>query len=301
MSYLVKVGLIYKQLTRRDLRVLEAIERGMTRFEYVPLEVIEKYTKIPETHIVLSISKMHRLKLVKRKTVAGTKAFRLTYLGLDMIALNALVRKNVLEALGDRIGVGKESEIFKALAPGGKEVAVKFLRIGRTSFRKTRRVRTWAEDPRLDWFKQAKIAAEREYKALRELAKANGYVPAPIAYNRHVVVTEYIKGIELYTRPPLEDPVKTLMLILETVRIAYIDVGIVHGDLSEFNVIVDLETSIPLIIDWPQYVYREEPMAEQLLRRDVEYIVRFFNKNYRVEADPEKAYRYVRGEDEKPL
>ncbi|MET1159950.1 MAG: RIO1 family regulatory kinase/ATPase [Thermoprotei archaeon] len=294
---MVKIGLIYKQLTDRDFRVLAALEKNIGKYEYVPLEVIEKTAKIPETHIVLSLSKLHRLKLVKRVTVAGTKAFRLTYLGLDMLALRALVKMNVLEAIGDRIGVGKESDIFKGLAPGGKEVIVKFLRIGRTSFRRTRIVRSWGEDPRFTWFHQSKVAAEREFKALRELYSVEAAVPYPLAYNRHVVVTEFINGVELYTRPDLEDPKRVLDVILETLRKAYVEVGIIHGDLSEYNVLVDVENNMPYIIDWPQYVYREDPSAEQLLRRDVEYIIRFFKKNYGVEVSVEDALKYVRGEN----
>ncbi len=295
---MVKIGLIYKQLTNRDFRVLEAIERGHSRYEYVPLEIIEKYARLPEQHIVLSLSKLHRLKLVKRRTISGYKSFRLTYFGLDMIALNNLVRRNVLEAIGDRLGVGKESEIFHALAPGGVRVAVKFMRIGRTSFRRTRIVRPWGFDPRIDWFKQAKIAAEREYKATRELYMVGASVPRPLAYNRHVIVTEYINGVELFRRPRLSDPKAVLGIILDTIRKAYLDAGIVHGDLSEYNVLVDIEYNRPYIIDWPQFIYRGEPMADELLRRDVEYIVKFFNKHYNVGVDAKKAYLYVRGEYE---
>ncbi len=295
---MVKIGFIYKQLTSKDFKVIYAIERGHVRYEYVPLEIIEKYARLPEEAIVLILSKLHRLKLVKRRTIAGTKAYRLTYLGLDMAALKSLVDRNVLEAIGDRIGVGKESEIFKGIAPGGKEVIIKFLRIGRTSFRQTRRTRTWAEKPTYDWFKQSKIAAEREYKALKELYYAGALVPAPIAYSRHTVVVEYIDGVELYRKPPLSNPLEVLRGILETIRKAYIDVGIVHGDLSEYNILVDKQNETPYIIDWPQYIYKEEPMADQLLERDVGYIVRFFNKNYGISLDKEKALRYVRGEDE---
>ncbi len=295
---MVKIGLIYKQLTPRDIKVLNSIERGMKRYEYVPLELIEKYSKLPETHIVLILSKLHRLKLVKRKTIAGYKSFRLTYLGLDMLALSTLVRMNVVEAIGDRLAVGKESEIFRALAPGGKQIAVKFMRIGRTSFHMTRRVREWADNPRLDWYKQAKIAAEREYKATKEIYREGGSVPSPIAYNRHAVVTEFIEGIELYRKPEIQDPHAVLVKILDTVRIAYTKAGIVHGDLSEYNVLVDPMNNKPYIIDWPQYVYKEHPQSEELLRRDIEYIIRFFRKQYRVEIDTAKALRYVRGEDE---
>jgi len=294
--YLVKIGVIYKQLMPHDFKVLEVIERNIARYEYIPLEVIEKHARIPESHLVLSLSKLHRLKLVKRISIGGYKAYRLTYLGLDMIALHALVRRNVLEAIGDKLGVGKESDIYRALAPGGKEVIVKFLRIGRTSFRKTRIKRSWADDPRYTWFHQSKIAAEREFKALKELYSIGASVPYPIAYNRHVVVIDYISGVELYEKPPLKNPRKVFDIIVDTLRKAYREAGIVHGDLSEYNVLVDIEEDKPYIIDWPQYVYRDDPSADELLKRDIKYIIRFFKKNYNVDVDFNKVYKEIRGE-----
>jgi len=292
---MVKIGYVYKQLTPLDFRVLESIERFIGRYEYVPLEQIEKASKIPETKLNLILFKLHRLKLVKKISVSGMKAFRLTYLGLDMIALRNLVNRNVIDAIGDRIGVGKESELYKALT-GGVEVVVKFLRIGRSSFRRTRITRSWGEDPKYTWFHQSKIAAEREYKALRELYSVKSYVPYPVGYNRHVVVIEYIDGVELYKRPQLENPLEVLKNILFTLRKAYLEIGIVHGDLSEYNIIVKRDGEIPYVIDWPQYVYRDEPNADALLKRDVEYIVRFFHKVYRVDVDIGKAIQYIRGE-----
>ena len=294
---MVKIGEIFRKLTTRDFNILNSIEKGMSRYGYVPIEVIEKYSKIPEPHVILSLSKLHKLSLVKRR-ISVYKGYRLTYLGLDMLALKYLVDKGVLDAIGDKIGVGKESDIYQGLAPGNMLVAIKFLRIGRTSFKGIRRVRSYADDPRLDWYKQSKIAAEREIKALRELYYVGAPVPKPIGYNRHVVVIGYINGVELYTKPMLQDPYKVLIMIINTLRKAYIDVGIVHGDLSEYNVIVDIENSYPYIIDWPQYVYREHPSSDLLLKRDIEYIVRFFKKNYRVVIDIDRAIKYVRGEQE---
>ncbi len=293
----MKIGRIYRVLVERDFKVLKAIEKGMSTYQYVPLEVIEKYSRLPESHVELSLRKLHRLKLVKRQLLMY-KGYRLTYLGLDMLALKFFVKNNVVEAIGDKLGVGKESEIFKALAPGNILVAIKFLRIGRPSFRSTRKVRVYADNPRLDWYKQSRIAAEREFKALKELYYIGASVPHPLAYNRHAIVIKYINGIELYTRPPLEDPYYTLSVIIDTIKKAYQDVGIIHGDLSEYNVLVDVDNGTPYIIDWPQYVEKEHPSSLSLLRRDIVYIIRFFKKNYRVEADIDRALKYVLGKSE---
>jgi RIO kinase 2 len=290
---MVKLGLVYKSLFNEDFVVLQAMEKLHLRREYIPLSLLERVTGFHEEKLVLILSKLHSLSLVKRETVSDEKMYRLTYTGYDMIALRALVAHNVIEALGDKIGEGKESEIYEGLAPGGVHVAVKFLRLGRTSFRKTARVRDWALRSSFSWYKQSVIAAEKEYKALRELVVHKALVPAPIGYSRHVVVIEYIDGVELYKKPELLEPSEVLTSILETLAIAYHKAQIVHGDLSEYNILVERESERPYIIDWPQYVYREDPRAGELLKRDVSYIVRFFKKNYRVDITEESALKLV--------
>ena len=290
---MVKVALIYKSLTSEDFRVLSALERAHKRREYVPLRLIEKLARMHEEKVLLIISKLHSLKLVKGETIMGEKVYRLTYLGYDMLAIRSLVESNLIEAVGDKVGEGKESEIYLALAPGGLQVALKFLRLGRTSFRQTARTRSWSIGKSLSWYEQSKVAAEREFKALKELSAYKAHVPTPLGYSRHVVVTEYIDGVELYEKPPLTNPEKALYAILDTVAVAYHKAGIVHGDLSEYNILVRKSDETPFIIDWPQYVYKDEPNAMDLLKRDTYYVVKFFDKVYDVGVKPEDAFAYV--------
>jgi RIO kinase 2 len=300
---LVLIALTYKKLVDRDFRILSVIEREMSRYEYVPVEVIERRVRMPSTHVAMVLQKLNSLKLVRRR-IGEYVGYRLTYLGLDMLALRSLVERGLLSALGDKLGVGKESDVYSGLTPTGERVIVKFHRVGRTSFQRVVRVRHYAvSKPYSSWFELAKVAGQREFRVHEELYKVGALVPKPIGYSRHVVVTEYIEGVELYLYENPVDPESMLYKILETLRKAYLDVGVVHGDLSEYNVLVAIvnEEELPYIIDWPQYVEKEHPAAEQLLRRDVEYITRFFRKKYRVQADPEKALRYIRGEAEEPL
>ena len=297
---MVLIALTYKKLVDRDFKILGIIEREMSRYEYVPLELIERRARMPSTHVAMTLRKLNALKLIKRR-LGEYVGYRLTYLGLDMLALRSLVERGVISALGDKLGVGKESDVYSGLTPGGERVIVKFHRVGRTSFQRVVRVRHYAAArPYSSWYDLAKIAGQREYKALEELYHAEALVPKPLGYSRHVVVTEFIEGVELYLYEAPIDPESMLRSILWTLRKAYTEVGIVHGDLSEYNVIVMIENGEekPYIIDWPQYVEKEHPAAEQLLRRDVEYIVRFFRRKYRVILDAGKALRYVKGEAE---
>ncbi|MGB9684714.1 MAG: RIO1 family regulatory kinase/ATPase, partial [Candidatus Bathyarchaeales archaeon] len=50
-----------------------------------------------------------------------------------------------------------------------------------------------------------------------------------------------------------------------------------------------------LIIDWPQYVTKNHPNAQQLLRRDVENITAFFKRKHLLEAKTDRAIAYVAG------
>ena len=290
---MVNLGLIYKSLFAEDFKVLAALEKALANHEYTPLRLLERLSGMYEEKLQLVLGKLHSLGLVKRETIAGEKMYRLTYLGYDMLAIKALAEANVIEAIGDKVGTGKESEIYLGLAPGGVRVAVKFLRISRTSFRQTARTRPWARDRVLSWYAQSKVAAEREFKALKELSGRRALVPSPIGYNRHVVVTEFIEGVELCERPPLEEPAAVLDKVLETIAVAYHEARIVHGDLSEYNILIRRGDETPFIIDWPQYVYRDDPASSDLLKRDVHYVVKFFAKVYQVKVGLDEALKRV--------
>jgi RIO kinase 2 len=297
---MVLIALTYKKLVDRDFKILSVIEAEMPRYEYVPVDVIERRTRLPSSHVNAALQKLNQLKLVRRR-LGEYVGYRLTYLGLDMLALRSLVERGVLQALGDTIGVGKESDVYSGLTPSGERVIVKFHRVGRTSFQRVVLVRPYVRDkPAYSWLYLAKLAGEREFKALQELYSVGARVPKPLGRSRHVVVTEYVEGVELYEYRDAMDPEGMLVKILETIRKAYLDVGIVHGDLSEYNIMVTVrdDEEEPLIIDWPQYVEKDHPSASELLRRDVAYVLRFFRKAYGVEMDLDLALAYVKGEVE---
>ena len=68
--------------------------------------------------------------------------------------------------------------------------------------------------------------------------------------------------------------------ILEMVEISVTEIGIIHGDFSEFNIILSRETLDPVFFDYPQFAYTHEPAAEDLLSRDLENICHFFAKRF---------------------
>ncbi len=293
---MVKIGEVYRKLTKDDFVVLRFMVKNLRRFEYVPVEYIaQKLRRIPPKELDARLRKLHKLKVIERHPTMN--AYRLKALGLDCVALKMLVDRGLLKAIGDRIGVGKESDIYKALTENDELVAVKFYRVGRTSFRHVTKVRDYGTDfERGTWLVRSIIAGRREREALRILNQYNvPNVPKLYGGALHAVVIQYIEGAELYEIRELNDPENVLMQIIEAVRASYWRAKLVHGDLSEYNVIVELRegTEVPLIIDWPQYVTTVDPTAQQLLKRDVHYIVRFFNKRFRLDKDPDELLKYV--------
>ncbi|MHA2113712.1 MAG: RIO1 family regulatory kinase/ATPase domain-containing protein, partial [Candidatus Hodarchaeales archaeon] len=60
-----------------------------------------------------------------------------------------------------------------------------------------------------------------------------------------------------------------------------VDQGYIHGDLSEYNIRLD-ENDHPVLFDWPQYIEGEEEQAEDILTRDYQNIINFFQKKFQV-------------------
>jgi RIO kinase 2 len=82
------------------------------------------------------------------------------------------------------------------------------------------------------------------------------------------------------------------------VRRAFLDAGIVHGDLSEYNVILKPDMHVQ-IIDWPQFVTKDHPNAEDLLVRDVKNVLDSFRRKFKVKVNLNDAVDYVSGKTEK--
>jgi len=282
----------FKKLSPKDFKILNAVERGMARHEYVPVEEISKLSGVSLKEIMSRTKVLNEMGLIQRQkgTYVG---YSLTTWGYDCLALNALVKRGVLKAIKLKpLGIGKESDVYEGLSTSGERVAVKFHRLGRVSFRKTRRVRAYIGDRRhISWLYQARLAATNEFEALLILYPRKVSVPRPIYHNRHVVVTSLIEGIPLFEVPPLDDPMKVLKGILFNIKVAY-ETGVVHGDMSEYNVIIKRGEDV-VLIDWPQWVPSNHPSAEFLLRRDIDHLTKFFRRKYGVTISVEEAINTI--------
>jgi len=283
----------FRKLESEDFRVLQVIEAAMSKHEFVPKDVIAKFTGFSVEETDFRLNRLNKFRLI-RKMHGPYLGYTLNYAGYDCLAINALVKAEVLEAFGKPLGVGKESDVYDALNPKGERIAVKFHRLGRISFRQTIRKRGYTLK-KTSWLYQSRLAAEREFQALKLVHPHRVAVPKPISQNRHVLAMGMIEGAELAEWREIQNPEKILKEILCNVRRAYLKAGIIHADLSEYNVILKPNMHI-LIIDWPQYVTKEHPNAQQLLTRDVKNVLVFFRRKYRLKVKLENALAYIKGQ-----
>jgi len=84
--------------------------------------------------------------------------------------------------------------------------------------------------------------------------------PMPIDYNRHSIVMSYIDGKPLNQIKEIPNPrvvYETLMEIL----CKFAEIGIIHGDYNEFNLLLDQKGKV-FVIDFPQIISVSHPDAE---------------------------------------
>ncbi len=261
----VNISDIFLNTTIKEFRVLLAIENKMKFYEWVPVEEIGNFTGYEIKDIEYLLFRLARNKLIQRN-VSAHAGYRIYFEAYDLLALNAFVKRGSVNAIGDVIGAGRESRVYEAT--GGiidRPVAIKFHR------------------KHLSGLYASRLAAKREHDALAKLYPEVS-VPEPIDYNRHAIVMSFVKGQAL-AHTKMEEPEWYLDGILNQVKKSW-KLGIIHGGLSEYNVFVNPEGCE--IIDWQQYATSDHPKAGELLRSDVENIIAFFTRKYRIERDAQK-------------
>jgi RIO kinase 2 len=251
---------VMRTMDRTDFRVLEAIEMGQIQKqqEIVTLVQIHQLSNLRHGGSHKIVSSLLRDKLISHETQGGMDGYRLTNAGYDILALYALKRHNIVAALGQKIGTGKESDIYLASSPSGRQVVLKFHRLGRTSFRNVRKKRDYFNNQKQNertnnWLFLSKLSAKKEYAFMKALYDVQYSVPQPIYYNRHVICMNLIRGMPLYQ-------VHGKQLSVEVARDIYeqsitlisklaIQHGLIHCDFNEYNLLVDLSGIQAIVTD----------------------------------------------------
>lgn len=283
---------VVKQLEPEDIDLLTMLEKSFTRFEAIPLQTLEKLTGLARGKLLFRIGRLNSFGFV----VKSQFGYTLVTAGLDALALHSFVERGLISAMGRSIGMGKESDVYEVVNDAGERTVIKFYRIGRISFRATRVKRAYSTpESQHQWLEINIEAARKEEEGLLRAAKAGVSTPTFIAKDRHAVLMSEVEGIMLHQCGTKEvgKPRSLLNKILENAKKAYVGAGMINGDLSEYNILFDGED--PWIIDWPQSVNKDHPNASEILERDVQNILSYFERKFDLKSDIAPAVDYVVG------
>ncbi len=238
----------------------------------------------------------------KFKTKEEFKIYGRIFDRSTLINMYGLLKKGYLDTIESIISAGKEAFVLHGFSSTG-EVAVKVYMYETTKFR-DRRIYI-AGDPRFKEVgkklrKVVNLWSQKEFRNLREMKNAGVSVPRPLAVKGNVLVMEFIgengKPAPLLKDYPLENSEMMLTNIIENIRRMYVDAKIVHGDLSEYNILVWRDN--PVLIDVSQSVDLRHPMAEEFLVRDLKNILNFFKRIGVSSPNLSHMLKYVKGRDE---
>ena len=209
--------------------------------------------------------------------------------------IQPLIEEGLIDEVISRLMSGKEADVYvvrcnseircakvyKEASKRGFKQAVLYTE-GRKS-RNSRRSRAMDKGSRFGREQQEQTWHNAEVDALRKLAAADVRVPVPYTCVDGVLIMELVTDSEGLVAPRLSDVVLTAEQALKdhaTVMrfvVRMLCAGLVHGDLSEFNILVD--ENGPVIIDLPQAVdAAANNNAEAMLERDVNKIGEYYGQ-----------------------
>lgn len=209
--------------------------------------------------------------------------------------LQPLVDDGLIDEVISRLMSGKEADVFIVRCGGNIRCAKVYKDAVKRSFKKAaqyqegRKVRSGrqarAMEKRSNYGRQQQeeIWQNAEVDALSRLARAGVRVPETFGCVDGVLLMELVTDEAGDVAPQLGDVVMSEEQAIEdhTLMMHYIKLmlcaGIVHGDLSEFNVLVD--DYGPVIIDLPQAVNAAaNNSAQEMLARDVNNMRRHYSE-----------------------
>ncbi|MCS7113656.1 MAG: serine protein kinase RIO [Candidatus Bathyarchaeota archaeon] len=221
-----------------------------------------------------------------------------------LMNLYKLIRQGYIYKVYGAVSSGKESRIYWAKSRRGEDLAVKIYLTVTSAFGRKSMLRYIEGDPRFQKVKRdvrslVKLWASKEFKNLEQAYDAGVRVPKPIVVRENVLVMEFI-GEDGVPAPLLKDsildnPEAIYRRILSNIGLLWVKAGIVHGDLSEYNIMV--WRGEPVIFDLSQALSTEHPSASTLLLRDLKNINIFFSRfDLDLEDEETLASRILGGE-----
>ena len=201
-----------------------------------------------------------------------------------LMVIYNFMNKGIIDEIHGVVNAGKEARIYWGKDPTGKELAIKIYLTSSAEFKKG--MLPYIEgDPRFVHVRRDTRSliytwAQKEFKNLQRAKEAEVNVPEALAVQKNVLIMEFIgkngERAPLMKETDLEDAEKIFKRLLTSVRQLYNKAGLVHADLSEYNIMI--WNGKPVIFDVAQSVLVKHPMADRFLRRDLENLHRYFKR-----------------------
>lgn len=209
--------------------------------------------------------------------------------------LQPLIEDGIIDDVIRQLMSGKEATVYVVRCGEETRCAKVYKEANNRSFRQSvdytegrkvkssRQARAMAKGSKYGKQAQEEAWQSAEVDALYRLAAAGVTVPTPYQFYEGVLIMDLVADAEGNAAPRLNDVVFTAeearqhhqTLLKEVVRM--LCAGIVHGDLSEFNILLSAEG--PVIIDLPQAVDAAgNNQAMSMLERDVGNLADFFGQ-----------------------
>ncbi|MFZ2168233.1 MAG: PA4780 family RIO1-like protein kinase [Methylococcaceae bacterium] len=210
-------------------------------------------------------------------------------------SLEPLVHDGLVDEVIRPLKSGKEAAVYVVLSEGEIRCAKVYKEANKRGFHKqalyqegrkvrnSRQARAMEKNTRFGRKQQEEVWQNAEVDALYRLAAAGVRVPQPYNFVEGVLLMELVTDEHGAAAPRLNDLELTReqaleyhgLLIKEVVRM--LCAGLVHGDLSEFNILIDAHG--PVIIDLPQAVdAAANNNAARMLERDVNNLAAYFGR-----------------------
>ena len=219
-----------------------------------------------------------------------------------LMTIYDFLNKGIIDQIFGAVKAGKESKLYWGKDKNGNPLAIKIFLTISAEFKRGGMIPYIEGDPRFAHMKRDTRSliyawAQKEFRNLSQAVEAGVKVPKPIDVSHNVLIMEFIgeNGVSapLLRETEVKSPKRMYNQVLGNMKKLYKKAKLVHGDLSEYNIMI--WKNQPVLFDVSQAVPLEHPMADQLLRRDIENLNRYF-KRLGVEVFPLKeAYRRVTG------
>jgi RIO kinase 1 len=209
--------------------------------------------------------------------------------------LMPLLEDGLIDSVVRQLMSGKEAMVFVVRCGEHTRCAKVYKEANQRSFRQavdytenrktknSRQARAMAKGTRFGRESQEAAWQSAEVDALYRLAAAGVRVPEPIGFHEGVLLMELVTDADGDAAPRLNDvafeaeEARThhTFLIRQVVRM--LAAGVVHGDLSEYNILMGADG--PVVIDLPQAVDAAgNNHAQSMLDRDVTNLKNFFGQ-----------------------